>query len=231
MTLRTRLDDLAADAPDPGVLDVDRLRGRIARRRRTRFAAAGAAAILTVAAVGTATATLLPRDGGDDSADLPVSTSDATPAQVRFRALTCGSPMIVSERDDVPPLALSVDVPSVVGHIDEQLAVTTVTNVSATRIQGTTGLGPTMWVTRDGETVTAAAFVPEGAHLVDLEPGESMTFDTTNHIGWCGPTLTSGLGEVATAPGSYQLWFTWRMTTLDGEEIVLYEGPVDVEVE
>lgn len=56
MTLRTRLDDLAAAAPGPDALDLNLLRGRISRRRRGRLAAAGGAALLTVAAVGTAAA-------------------------------------------------------------------------------------------------------------------------------------------------------------------------------
>lgn len=231
MTLRTRLDDLAADAPDPGTLDFDRLHGRIVRRRRTRLAAGGAAVVLVATAASVAAVGLL-----DQDASPPVAgeTSPTLSEQQEFRFGECGDP--ITTRGPAPdgPLTMTIELsePTPVGGDGISLGTMTVTNVGDETIAGTTGDGPGVVLAEPGGgRVTAQAPVHAVLRTVKLEPGESATYDVVLYRYRCVP------GQPVDMPSGsvpldrpYEAYVTWGMTTGDGADVTLYGGPFDVEL-
>jgi hypothetical protein len=230
MTLRTRLDDLAADAPGTDALDLGALRGRITRRRRGRLATVGGAVAVTVAAAGTAVATLMPGLGDPDGA--PVATAPAE--QQAFRFGDCGES--VTSRGPLPagPLEMTVQpqppVPEGGSYI--ALATVTVTNVSDETITASTGDGPGVLLAEPGGgRVTAQEPVQTVITTVDLAPGESTTATASLYRYRCvpgEPVHASDGGLVQ--PGRYEAYVVWGMTTDDGAEIVLHGGPFTVDL-
>lgn len=227
MTLRTRLDDLAAGAPDPGVLDLERLRGRITRRRRGRLAAAGGAALLTVAAVGTAAATLLPN--GDTPVTPPVATR--TPVQHAYDFGSCGMPVRGQGPAPAAPLALVVDLAdgAVDATAEDTIGTVTITNTSDASVHGTTGYGPEVFVAdSDGTVVTEPG--PEAAigYPLTLAPGQSTTYRITAPLHRCS-SRRPGSPAGFLAAGEYQLYVRWDLYREDSH-LWLYSGPIEVEV-
>ncbi|MBB5790894.1 hypothetical protein [Jiangella mangrovi] len=244
MTLRTQLSDLAADAPEPGALDLDLLRGRIIRRRRGRLAAAGGAVVATVAAVGTAAATLLP--GGDVPAGPPVATP--APVQQAFEAGACGQPVRTLGRAPDAPLELTVDLhePTKRGLYDT-IGTATITNVSDEVVIGTPDIASPS-ITRDGVTVQEQNDLRAliGVDPIELQPGESLTDDLSPFLTQCDPApIDPGYLPGAPypepvndrlPPGSYELYVTWTMResvpgNSAGNPITLYSGPIAFDLE
>lgn len=241
MTLRTQLSDLAADAPDPGALDLGLLRGRITRRRRGRLAAAGGAVLATVAAVGTAAATLL--TGGDTPTGPPVATP--APVQQAFEAGDCGEPVRTLGPAPDAPLELTVDL-----HDPElrsvlyDLGTATVTNISDEVISGSLDGGHTSITNDDGEWVLPVSWDDGPRALpgynVELRPGESHSFDLVVPLTQCDLVLDTQpgppYGNEPLRPGRYELYVTWTMREFvvgnsAGNPITLYSGPIAFDLE
>ncbi|WP_116951467.1 hypothetical protein [Jiangella endophytica] len=233
MTLRTRLDDLASQSPGHGAIDVERLRGRIARRRRGRLAAAGGAMALTVAAAGAAVATLVPGfGGGPEAEDVPVATS--APGQREFRFGECGDPITTGGPAPDGPLRLTVELraPTPVGGDGVSLGTVTVTNTGDEVVAGSTGDGPGIVLAEPGGgRVSAQEPVHPMVRTVELEPGESLTDDLVLYRYRCvpGEPVDQPRGPVPMGRG-YEAYVAWGMTTDDGVDLTLYGGPFAVEL-
>lgn len=233
MTLRTRLHDLAAQSPGLDAMDVERLRGRIARRRRGRLAAAAGATALTVAAAGTAVATLVPGLGAGPAPEHVPGTT-AAPVQQEFRFGECGEPITTRGTAPDGPLRLTVELraPTPVGGDGVSLGTVTVTNAGDETIAGSTGAGPGVVLAEPGGgRVSAQAPFQPVIRTVELEPGESLTDDLVLYRYRCVP------GEPVDQPRGpvpmgrhYEAYVTWTMNTDDGVDLTLYGGPVDVEL-
>lgn len=225
MTLRTQLSDLAADAPDPGALDLGLLRGRITRRRRGRLAAAGGAVLATVAAVGTAAAVLLA--AGDGPAEPPVATPE--PVQQAYAMPVCGEP--VRSSGPAPHTSLELDVrpetPLDPGD-DAAIGSATVTNTGDVPIGGSDILEA--WIARDGVVVTDLPPVATVGHSIELAPGESMTYTVASFVRQCTSRGPSQPDQRPLEPGTYQLYVQLRLLDLDGTRTTVFRGPIDVEV-
>lgn len=234
MTLRSRLDDLAADAPGPGALDLGRIRGRIARRRRTRIASAGAAVVLTVAAVGTATAALLPHDDGDTPVAAEPSATPTSPLP-DYPSVPCGEPFEPGEPMPDAPLTMDVRLASPVTNIDGEIGDVTLTNVSDARVYGSVGAGPILVVTRNGRVVGYPAVIPGANMTVDLAPGQSDDLGFAVHHAPCEQADAFEELNLTFPPGRYEIYVGLEVTPnrvadFDVPFVWLYGGPIDVEV-
>ncbi|WP_053202773.1 hypothetical protein [Jiangella muralis] len=234
MTLRSRLDDLAADAPAPAALDVDQLRGRIARRRRTRVASAGAAVVLTVAAVGTATAALLPRDDSDPPVAAEPSATPTSPLP-DYPFVGCDVPFDPGEPMPDAPLTMDVQLASPVANLDGEIGDVTVTNVSDTRVEGSVGAGPILIVTQNGRVVGHPALIPGINMTIDVDPGESDDLGFAVHHAPCDQADPFEEMDLVFPPGSYEVYVGLEVTSnrvadFDDPFVWLYSGPVEVEV-
>lgn len=239
MTLRSRLDDLAADAPGPGALDLGRIRGRIARRRRTRIASAGAAVVLTATAASVAAVGLLDQDGpvtppvaGDPSptpSGLPtVEKSPAPGPQQAFTTRGCG--WIVKEQGPAPdsPLQMTVDLDDSVDpdDSDEPIGTATITNVSEQPFTGATGRFPETLVAHDGSVVTEPGPQQASLHGVMLAQGQSVTYPVHSFLRQCTPGDVTQPQHEPLEPGTYQVYVELEFV----DAFTLYSGPIDVEV-
>ncbi|SEE91911.1 hypothetical protein [Jiangella alba] len=236
MTLRSRLDDLAADAPGPGALDLDRIRGRIARRRRTRVASASAAVMLTAAMSTVAAAGLL--DQGDDAAPpaagstpsgLPtVDKSPAPGPQQAFTSRGCG--WIVKDQGPAPdsPLRMTVELDDSVDpdDWDEPIGTATITNVSEEPFTGATGPGPDTYVVRDDSVVTEPGPQQASLHGVMLAQGQSVIYPVHSFLRRCTPGDVTQPQDEPLEPGTYQVYVALQFV----DAFTLYSGPIEVEV-
>jgi hypothetical protein len=131
------------------------------------------------------------------------------PAGVVFQSTTlpgCGA--LVEDLSIRQPLEMTHSFPAQLAPATVLSGTITVTNRGAERVTGLAARGPDIWVIQDGRVVAT----PEGrrlsAEIVDLEPGESMTFQFQYGLKVCKP------GEKASDPpaitgrlpaGAYQL--------------------------
>ncbi len=235
MTLRTRLDDLAADAPDPGALDLDRLHGRIVRRRRARFASAGAAVVLTATAASVAAAGLFDQDGPVAPPVAAQSSAPPTSPLPDYPFVACGSAFDPGPPMPGAPLTMEVDLASSVPNIDGEIGEITVTNVSDGRVEGSVGAGPILIMVQDGRVVGHPALIPGVNRTVDLAPGQSddLRFGVVHAP--CDQADPFEQLSVTFPPGSYEVYVGLEVTpnawdVPDEPFAWVYGGPFEVEV-
>lgn len=235
-----------------GEIDVDAVLRRARARRRPRVILAASGSVLAIAAIAVPAIVVsgLPGVGGaggagdsaysaPDQAAAPEATTQSDAAGgagstelgvPRADALSpCGAPVA-----DVAPasngLSLTID-PVTAKASDRDIAATvTLTNGGSTAIFGSTASEPILVLSDGGVTIWHTNGPHDDmARLVDLGPGESMTYQTTFEPVVCGPEDDAdGVFREklpAAGPGTYLLYALIDVTHADGSAIDLVSGP------
>jgi hypothetical protein len=106
----------------------------------------------------------------------------------------------------------------------------TLTNTGDVGILGTTASRPALTLSRDGVTIWHTNGPSDmSARIVDLGPGESMTYETVFEPLVCGPEDDAleafRPGLPAAGPGTYLLWAAIDVVHDDGSATELVTGP------
>jgi len=237
-----------------GEIDVDAVIRRARARRRPRVVLAGAGSVLAIAAIAVpavlvtsfpgagADATSLTSAGGA-AADEPAPESatdgaagtqayDSVQREAAGTLNACGEP-VAEETPAESGLVISV-APVDATATDRGIPVTvTLTNAGEERVTGTTGARPTVTFAGDG-VVLWHTNGPEDlvARVVDLAPGQSMSYSTTFEPVVCGPADDAAEGFrpdlPAAGPGRYALSAAIDVAGEDGSTTELVTGPATV---
>lgn len=230
-----------------GQIDVDAVLRRARARRRPRIAVAAAGSVLAIAAIavpatfgsylaGGAQDTALVA-GGDSAApefatDGGGSADTQSPQSARISAESlnlCGAPVA-----EIPPaesgLVITVRAVTASATSREIPVTVTLTNGGSERIDGTTGSRPALTLSRDGITLWHTNGPQDLlARVVALDPGDSMTYETTFEPLVCGAeddALESFRTDLpAAGPGEYLLSAAIDVTHDDGSLTELATGP------
>jgi hypothetical protein len=227
-----------------GEIDLEAVLRRARARRRPRVVIAAASSVLAITAIavpavlvnglpgiGTGDQVLSAGDAAaPESAGGAAGTSDTQLTDPAARILNlCGSE-VVSPAPAPNGLTVAVDpVTASPGQHDIPVTVT-LTNAGTSSIFGSTAAAPSLTLSRDGVTVWHTSEAADGAaRVVDLGPGESMTYQTTFDAVLCGAGEDADLvtpGTLPAAPaGSYLLWAMIELTHDDGSAVDLVSGP------
>jgi hypothetical protein len=227
-----------------GEIDVDAVlrRARARRRPRVLLAASGSVLAITAIAVPAVVVSGLP---GTSTGDQVLSAGDAaapesaggaagatetqlTGPAAKLIAL-CGAD-VVEPAPAANGLTVTVD-PVTAAPGQRGIPVTvTLTNSGTSSIFGSTAAAPVLTLSRDGITVWHTADATDGsARVVDLGPGESMTYQTTFDAVTCGAGDDADLASPTALPpapaGTYLLWAMIGLTHDDGSAVDLVSGP------
>ena len=222
-------------------IDVDAVLRRVRARRRPRVAIAAAGSVLAIAAIAVPAAivTSMPTATSTDSAliaqapeaESGAADSDAAMSRAPAEKLNrCAAPVA-----EVAPLANGLVItaePVIAAATDRSIPVTvTLTNGGTESLLGTTGSRPALTLSRDGVTLWHTNGPSDMmARIVDLGPGESMTYQTTFEPLVCGAadeSLEAFPADLPPAgPGTYQLSAAIDLSHDDGSALDLVTGPV-----
>jgi hypothetical protein len=212
--------------PEPegrAAIDLDTVLTRARRRRRPRVVAAQAlGSVAVVGALATGVVLGLPATqpgvltlaedaagGAADEAASGPAVEDGqlirTPSAATLNA--CAAP--VNDVVGSPGLVLEL-VPLVVSAGEENIPVAvTLRNTGADRVVGSSELEPTLTLSREGIVVWHSNGPRDlAATMIDLDPGEAMTYTATLEPIVCGPedTVVGFRDDLPAAePGSYEL--------------------------
>ena len=237
--------------PDPEgrtAIDLDAVLTRARRRRRPRVIAAQAlGSVALVGVLVTAVTVSLPRAAETTAitaqdTDAGAGEAEAAPfaddSHLRWMPDSCGAPA----SDPVSADGLSLELaPLVVEEGTSTVPVTvTLRNERSVRVAGVTDVTPHLTLSRDGLVVWHSAVAepatPGAARpVVDLEPGESMTFDATLDLVICGSEediLSDAPMPLATA-GAYELRAVLVIDSANDPAVELDRvggGPAPVEI-
>jgi hypothetical protein len=226
-----------------GEIDVDAVLRRARARRRPRVVIAAAGSVVAIAAIavpavvvtsfGTPPGTLTSTEYAPESApDAAGGSADSDAAMSRpgaERLNLCTAPVA-----ELPPAesGLVISAAPVTAAADAgSIPVTvTLTNAGSARILGTTASRPALTLSRDGITIWHTNGPSDlSARIVDLGPGESMTYEAVFEPVVCGPgddaleAFPAGLP--AAGPGTYLLWAAIDVSRDDGPGVELVTGP------
>ncbi|WP_309712090.1 hypothetical protein [Pseudolysinimonas sp.] len=233
--------------PDPegrGEIDLDTVLSRTRRRRRPRVIAAQAlGSVALVGVLGTAVVVSIPRvdqaalmtaedaaAGSEESATAPYADEDA----LRWMPDACGAP--VTDPVGADALALEITIPTTLGPEERIPVSVTLRNAGPDRIVGTTGSAPYVSLARDGIVVWHSYAVQDAsAQVVDLDPGESMTFETSFDRVICGTeddlVMDDPDSALPPAPrGDYELRAVVVVATETGLNVVATGPPLPLEI-
>jgi len=229
-----------------GEIDVDAVLRRARSRRRPRVVLAGAGSVLAIAAIavpaalsstlgGGATGTSYvaedapaPEAGAGDSAGGgAVDETALRPSAEKLNLCTAPVADSISSTSGlvitVTPVTAPADSPAVPVTV-------TLTNDGTQQIFGTTGSRPSLTLSHDGITIWHTNGPTDlSARIVDLGPGESMTYETSFEPRVCG--VEDDAGEMfrddlpSAGPGTYLLSAVIEVTHDDGTTIDLVGGP------
>lgn len=227
-----------------GEIDLDAVLRRSRARRRPRVVLAGAGSILAIAAIavpavvtsytgsGVTTDSAFVAGDSDEAAAPEAAGGGMADTQVLpdvTRINLCGAS--VAEAAPAPDgLAISA-APVTADAADRGIPVTvTLTNDGPDRIFGTTPSRPALTLARDGVTIWHTNGPSDlMARIVDLRPGESMTYETTFEPVVCAPEDDAGESfreELpAAGPGTYLLTAVIEVSHDDGSAVDLVTGP------
>lgn len=209
-----------------GEIDVSAVLRRVRARRRPKVLLAGAGSVLAIAAIAvpavfssytstagtdsafsTADEAAVPESGGDGdaggSADEQVMQKDA---QTLNRCMAPVADVVLAENG----MVITVEPVTASASADSIPITVTLTNDGDEGILGTTGGRPTLTLSRDGVTIWHTNGPQDLiARIVDLGPGESMTYETTFEPVVCGEgddDLEAFPDDLPDAgPGAYRL--------------------------
>lgn len=186
----------------PSRIDADLVIRRAKMRRAPRQFAVGSVAVLAVAGFTVLGVSVTPSlfsmsTGAADSAAISGAEPQlgapesglidgandpnlVDPNSKRTRASQCGEEIVESAPNEWG-LELTTQFPSVVAASTQPVSgIVTLTNAGSSRVQGVTSALPTMLLSRDGLTLwRTSGMVTEQARIVDLGPGESLSYTTT----------------------------------------------------
>lgn len=233
--------------PDPegrGEIDLDAVLSRTRRRRRPRVIAAQAlGSVALVGVLGTAVVVAIPRAdtgvqmtaedavaGSDEAATAPFADEDA----LRWMPDACGAP--VTEQVSTPGLTLEMSIVTTY-EPQERIPVTvTLRNDGPDRLVGTSGRSPSVSFARDGLVVWHSyATQDASARVVDLAPGESMTFEAFFDRVICGTEddliMDDPQRDLPVAPpGQYELRAVLVVATDAGATLLAASPPLSLEI-
>ena len=232
--------------PDPegrGEIDLDAVLSRTRRRRRPRMIAAQAlGSVALIGVLGTAVIVSIPpapsgvmmtaedADGGESAATAP----EADESGLTWAPDACGAPVTDVPASDI--LGLVVDIPTTVDP-GERLPVTiTLTNDGPDRVTGSTSSAPHLSLSFDGTVVWHSYAVQDAnARVVDLESGESMTYESYVDRVLCGSEDDVSMNDPESTmplagPGDYEIRAVLVIGTDDGASIVASAPPLPLEI-
>lgn len=244
--LERALHDAAASAPVGDPWDDARLasvRGRIRRRRAARTGAMSVAGVGAAGVLVLGSGQLLQLGGGmsagDEAADGGGAPAGLGPdAGGETDGLVCGATVVVPDpAQDPGDVALRFTVEEQVDPVpvgDRLELEATVTNQGDEHLTGTTSMGPTVLVARDGVVVAQRDAMPEMAALLDLAPGATADFPGTNALLSCGAAGEVPEGD-ALPEGTYQFFLeqTFYLAddpAADPTPVTVLDGPWAFEV-
>lgn len=175
--------------PDPegrGEIDLDTVLSRTRRRRRPRVIAAQAlGSVALVGVLGTAIVVSIPPTNQAalmTAEDAAAGSEEAAPFAdedaLRWMPDACGAPVTDPVGSDI--LALVITLPTIVEPEERIPFTVTLRNDGPDPIVGTASSAPYVSFARDGIVVWHSyATQDASAQVVDLDPGESMTFETS----------------------------------------------------
>lgn len=223
-------------------IDVDAVLRRVRARRRPRVLIAGAGSVLAIAAIavpavitssslGTAQdSSLVSGEYAPEASTGGAADGDAAMSRAPADKLNlCTAPVAeVSPAENGLVIAAQ---PVIAAAADRGIPVdVTLTNTGTTRIVGTTSPRPSLTLARDGITLWHSNGPSDlMAVLVDLDPGESLTYVGTFEPLVCGladdeaENFPTGLPEAG--PGAYLLSVAIDFTRDGGSFIDLVTGP------
>ncbi len=245
MATESDLRDLlrGSDPEGRGEIDLDAVLSRTRRRRRPRVIAAQAlGSVALVGVLGTAIVVAIPRAdqaalmtaedaaGSDEAATAPFADEDA----LKWMPDACGAP--VTDLIGSETLSLEITVMTI-DETDERVPVTvTLRNDGPDRIVGTSSSQPYVSFARDG-TVAWHSYATQDASalVVDLDPGESMTYESFFEAVICGTEddLLMDDPDGALPPassGEYELRAVVVVTTDDGASILATGPPLPLTI-
>ncbi|WP_395640102.1 hypothetical protein [Pseudolysinimonas sp.] len=244
MATESDLRDLLRD-PDPegrAAIDLDAVLTRARRRRRPKVIAAQAlGSVAVIGALFTAVVAVQPTQqaalmtaedaaGGSAADSAPFVDQDA----LKSGAPECGAPVAVAAPS--PDLALEISLPTVFEPETRIPLTVTLRNEGTAPIQGSTASAPTMTFTRDRIVIWHSFAVQDlSARIVDLAPGESVTYETYFDRVVCGSeddlVMDDPANPLPTAdPGQYELFATLSISTDDGPVILASASPLPIEI-
>ncbi|MGN6502119.1 MAG: hypothetical protein ACTHKX_04330 [Pseudolysinimonas sp.] len=225
-------------------IDVDAVLRRARARRRPRVVLAGASSVLAIAAIAVpaVVVTGLPGTGAGDQvlsagdAAAPESAGGASGTSETQLTDPAAKILNLCGADVTQPVAAATGVTVTIDPVTASpgqrgIPVTvTLTNTGESSIFGSTAAAPTLTLSRDGVTVWHTGEAADGsARVVDLGPGESMTYQTSFDAVICGPGDDAALASPTTLPsapaGTYLLWAMIDLTHDDGSAVDLVSGP------
>lgn len=234
-----------------GEIDVDAVIRRARARRRPRVMLAGAGSVLAIAAIavpavlvnsipgaGGGGAALTTVDGAAADEPAPESAAggaadsqayDAVQRKAAGTLNACGEPAAeaVPAESGLVVTVAPVDAAATDRGIP---VIVTLTNAGEERVTGTTGARPTVTFAGDG-VVLWHTNGPEDlvARVVDLAPGQSMSYRTTFEPVVCGPADDAAEGFrpdlPGVGPGRYTLSAAIDVAGEDGSTTELVTGP------
>lgn len=235
--------------PEPegrGEIDLEAVLTRTRRRRRPRVIAAQAlGSVALVGALGTAVVVSLPlaqpgvmmsaEDAGADGAGEEAATAPFADEDARgWTPDVCGAPVT----DPVASEGVTLEMTLVTTFEPEQHVpvVVTLRNDGPNRLVGTTGSVPHVSLARDGVVVWhSSATQDASARLVDLDPGEQMTYETYIERSICSSEEDLVMDDPDTAlplapAGFYELRSVVVISTDDGATLVAASPPTPLEI-
>jgi hypothetical protein len=232
-----------------GEIDVDAVLRRARARRRPRVVLAAAGSVVAIAAIAVPAVvfTNFGASGGGGASTVAgdeAAPQFATPDSVAGGGDAGSTDTAVPRADalnlctapvaDIAPstngLTLTVD-PVTAKATDRHVAATvTLTNTGTTPIFGSTASEPVVVLSDDGLVIWHTNGVHDDmARLVDLGPGESMTYQTTFEPVVCGPEDDAAAefraDLPAAGPGTYLLYALIDVSHSDGSAVDLVSGP------
>ncbi len=233
--------------PDPegrAAIDVDAVLTRARRRRRPKVVAAQAlGSVALVGVLGTAIVVSLPRPaeqatmtaqdapaGAGESATQPFADQDALTAM----SAVCGEPVAFPPAS--PDLVLEISMETIFEPESRIPVTVTLRNTGAEIIRGSTGAAPLMTFARDGIVLWHSFAAPDGGvRAIDLDPGESVTYETYFDRTVCGSEDDLVVDDPANplpaaGPGQYEVFATLTLSGDDGTSAVASGPPMSLEI-
>jgi hypothetical protein len=226
-----------------GEIDVDAVLRRARARRRPRVVLAAAGSVVAIAAIAVPAVVVTSFGGSGASVtsseyapeaapDGAGGAADSNAAMSRpgaERLNPCASPVT-----ELPPagngLVISAAPVTAAAGARSIPVTVTLTNTGDGSILGTTASRPALTLSRDGVTIWHTNGPSDmSARIVDLGPGESMTYETVFEPLVCAPEDDAleafRPGLPAAGPGTYLLWAAIDVSHDDGSAIDLVTGP------
>jgi hypothetical protein len=224
-------------------IDLDAVLTRARRRRRPKVVAAQAlGSVALVGVLVTAIGFSLPRTGdsaalsaqdtaaGSEEATAPFVDEDAA----KWTPDVCGAP--VTDRPASTTLVAEITLPTMIEPSETVPVTVTLRNDGPDRVVGSTGSTPYLVFSQAGTVLWHSYAVQDlSARLVDLAPGQSMSYDAFFERTVCGSEDDLVMDDPESAlplagPGSYELRAVIVVSSEDGSGFVVSTPALPIEI-